>query len=128
MVPFGPLHPGAASELFPLAKSKRIGTVAMKPFGGGEGFMNLVRSGAVANPTPDDPATSGKPYQAAIKWVLQEKNLDCTVPGMMSVLEMDQIVSASKLPLDATDERILGAYKLALAESGANNFLEGKWD
>jgi len=127
MVPFGPLNPGAAKELFPLAKSKGIGTVAMKPFGGGGGFFNAVRSGAVPNPMPEARPTDGRPYQAALRWVLKEKNLDCTVPGMTSVKEIDELATAAKEPFNEKDEEILDVYTVAFGNSGKKDSLSLNW-
>jgi len=110
MVKYGLIEPAAGRELLRVAKSKGIGTVAMKPFGGGGGFFNRVWSGEVEDERVAVWKASGRPYQAGIKWVLRDENLDCTVPGMHSIQEIDEIVAAAREPLSGEDEAILDIY------------------
>ena len=58
-------------ELLPLCKKMDIGTVIMKPFGGGA-FTNA---------------------QTALRFVLANENADCTIPGMQSVAEVEENVA-----------------------------------
>lgn len=110
MVRYGVLEPAAGRDLLRIAKSKGIGTVAMKPFGGGDGFFNRAYSGQAECPDAAQYKGSGRPYQAGVKWVLRDQNLDCTVPGMHSTQEIDEITAAAKEQLTTDDEAILGKY------------------
>jgi aryl-alcohol dehydrogenase-like predicted oxidoreductase len=123
MVPYGPLNPAAGKELLPLARSKGIGTVTMKPFCGGSGFFNKAWSGE-AGADLLKWKESGHPYQAAIRWVLANESIDCTAPGLHSVQEIDEIVSGSKEPLSGEDGAILDSYRAAARAIGA----AGTWD
>jgi predicted aldo/keto reductase-like oxidoreductase len=58
-------------ELLPLCKKMGIGTVIMKPFGGGA-FTNA---------------------RTALKFVLANENADCTIPGMQNVTEVEENVA-----------------------------------
>jgi predicted aldo/keto reductase-like oxidoreductase len=58
-------------ELLPLCKKMDIGTVIMKPFGGGA-FTNA---------------------RTALKFVLANENADCTIPGMQSVTEVEENIA-----------------------------------
>lgn len=118
MVKYGVIEPAAGRELLKVAKSKGIGTVAMKPFAGGDGLFNRVWDGRVEDERVAKWKASGRPYQAGIKWVLQDENLDCTVPGMHSIQEIDEIVAASQEPMNSEDEAILAVYKEIGVHSG----------
>lgn len=120
MVKYGLIEPAAGRELLGVARSKGIGTVAMKPFAGGGGFFNRAYAGEVEDPRVAGWKASGRPYQAGIKWVLRDENLDCTVPGMHSIQEIDEIVAAASEPLNGEDQAILDVY----AELGAH---AGEW-
>ena len=63
------LEPG--KELLPTCKRMDIGTIIMKPFGGGA-FTNA---------------------STALKFVLADKNCDCVIPGMQSITEVEQNVA-----------------------------------
>ena len=60
-----------SKELLPLCKKMDIGTVIMKPFGGGA-FTNA---------------------RTALKFILANENADCTIPGMQSVREVEENVA-----------------------------------
>lgn len=118
MVPFGVLNPAAGREVLPAAKARGIGTVGMKPFVGGDGLFNRVWSGEADHPELSKWSGSGRPYQAGIKWVLSQPDLDCAVPGMHSVQEIDELVDAASEPLTEEDKVILESYKRAQMEIG----------
>jgi predicted aldo/keto reductase-like oxidoreductase len=80
------LEPSKA--LLPACKKMDVGTIIMKPFGGGA-FTNA---------------------RTALKFVLADKNADCTIPGMQNVAEVDENVevcggslSLSKDDLDSIE-------------------------
>ena len=92
-----------AEKLLPLCKKKRVGTVIMKPFGGG----------AFSNPN------------TALKFVLADKNANCTIPGMLSVKEVEENVSVcggdlklapEELEAIKLDKSILGSQFCAACE------------
>lgn len=115
MVPFGPLVPRADEGALALARAKGVGTVGMKPFGGGGGMLNRIYAGQSGKPELAQWEGSGQPFQAAIRWVLRNEHLDCTVPGCHSIQEIDEIISASTQPFGPADEEILQSIETALA-------------
>jgi aryl-alcohol dehydrogenase-like predicted oxidoreductase len=127
MVPYGPLLPASGKELLRSAKSKGIGTVGMKPFGGGRGFLNKIRSGEVEIPELVKWKGSGRPFQAAIRWVLANQELDCSVPGTSSLEEIDDLVAAAKEPFGDEDKVILEAFTRAPAQCEAKPRHEDVW-
>ncbi len=120
MVPYSPLHPAVERELLPLAKAKGVGTVGMKPFGGGGGFFNKVWAGEMAGDPTDSLRQSGRPYQAAIRWVLRNPDLDCAVPGMHSIQQMDELYEAAQTPFTNDDQTILDRMKKSMIDSGVD--------
>lgn len=121
MVPYGMLNPGAGRGLLALARAEGIGTVGMKPFCGGGGFYNAIWSG---HEGLEHLKESGKPYQAGIKWVLADRYLDCAVPGLHSIREIDEAVTAAYEPMTAEDEALLETIRGAYVKSGGNS---GAW-
>ena len=133
MIPYSPLHPAADKELLKTAEEKGVGVVGMKPFGGGGGFINSVWSGEVKHSETDQFYQSAKPYQASLRWVLQNKNIDCTVPGAHSIQEIDELFNAVQEEYSQKDEQIIIALKKGMQESNADYQLKniGKplsWD
>jgi|GEM_PF-1665359 aryl-alcohol dehydrogenase-like predicted oxidoreductase len=120
MVPYSALHPGVERELLPFAKSKGIGCVGMKPFGGAGGFFNKIWAGEMKWNTTDFGYQSCRPYQAAIRFALQNPNLDCAVPGMHSITQMDELYEALKHPLNEEDIQILDIMKKTMLESNVD--------
>jgi len=117
MIPYSPLHSAADKGLLKTAKSRGIGTVGMKPFGGGGGFLNAVWAGEVKHPETDKWYHSARPYEAAIRWVLQNKDLDCTVPGAHSLSQIDQLHYAAQIQYNDEDENILRTLRKALKDT-----------
>lgn len=111
MVPYSPLHPAAGRELLPAAKARGIGTVAMKPFGGGDGFLNAVWAGKISHPAVKDLEGDSRPYEAALRWVLKDSNVDCTVPAAHSIQQIDELYNA--VSADGTGDDALLAQMLA---------------
>ncbi len=117
MVPYSYLHPAVERELLPFARARGVGTVGMKTFGGGGGYLNMVWAGEANWGSVGALAQSCKPYQAAIRWVMQNPNLDCVVPGMHSARQMDELYEAIQSPYSQEDEQILSELKCAMIES-----------
>ena len=68
MIPYNYLTPKPEEELLPLCQEMNVGIIAMKPFGGGA-FSNV---------------------NTALKFVLGKEYVDITIPGMMTVSEVEE--------------------------------------
>jgi predicted aldo/keto reductase-like oxidoreductase len=76
MIPYNYLAHIPQERLLPLCKKMDVGTIIMKPFGGGA-FTNI---------------------ETALKFVLGSDNVDIVIPGMMTIPELEenyQIASGS---------------------------------
>ena len=71
MIPFNYLTSIPAEELLPLCHEMNVGTVIMKPFGGGA-FTNA---------------------NIALKFLLGDKNVDVVIRGMMSIAEVEENIA-----------------------------------
>lgn len=71
MIPFNYLTPKPADGLLPLCQRLDVGTIIMKPFGGG----------AIRN------------IEAALKYVLSNESVDVVIPGMMGKAEVEENVA-----------------------------------
>ena len=68
MIPYNYLTPKPAEKLLPLCKELNVGTIIMKPFGGGA-FSNA---------------------NTALKYVFNDPSTDIVIPGVMSIEEVDE--------------------------------------
>ncbi len=68
MIPYNYLTPKPAEKLLPLCKELNVGTIIMKPFGGGA-FSNA---------------------NTALKYVFNDPSTDLVIPGVMSIEEVDE--------------------------------------
>jgi predicted aldo/keto reductase-like oxidoreductase len=82
MIPFNYLAHIPQERLLPLCRRMNVGTVIMKPFGGGA-FTNV---------------------NAALRFVLASENVDVAIPGMMTVEEVEENFTVANGPLDITAE------------------------
>jgi len=73
LVPYNHLATEPAEKLLPLCRKMQVGTVIMKPFGGGA-FTNI---------------------KTALKYLLGDANVDVIVPGMMNVQEVEENVAVA---------------------------------
>lgn len=89
MIPYNYLTLKPEEELLPLCKDKNVGTVIMKPFGGGA-FSNA---------------------STALKFVLSKDYVDVTIPGMMTIAEVEENINI------ATGSLTLSQNELELIES-----------
>jgi predicted aldo/keto reductase-like oxidoreductase len=117
MIPYGVLNP-AGAPVIKEAKKRGVGTVGMKPFVGGDGLFNRIWSGEIAASELAVWKASGRPFQAGIRWALANSDLDCSVPGMHSITEIDELCSAAATPYSIEDEAILSLYRKVQAEQG----------
>jgi len=84
MIPYNYLTPTPSRELLPLGKKLNVGTIVMKPFGGG----------AIGN------------VKTALKYVLANRNVDVVVPGMMSIDEVEGNIATGSGDLTITPEEL----------------------
>lgn len=82
MIPFNYLAHIPQERLLPLCRKMNVGTVIMKPFGGGA-FTNI---------------------NTALRFVLGSENVDVVIPGMMTVAELEENHAVATGPLDLTQE------------------------
>ncbi len=54
------------------------------------------------------------PHRAALKWVLQDKNVTAAIPGMRDMTELREDMGAMGLKLSYFDELILKRYGAAV--------------
>ena len=87
MIPFNYLTPIPQERLLPLCRNMNVGTIAMKPFGGGA-FTNV---------------------NAALRFVLGSENVDVVIPGMMTIgeLEENHAVATGSLNLSLEDNALI---------------------
>jgi predicted aldo/keto reductase-like oxidoreductase len=95
MIPYNYLTPKPAEKLLPLCKELNVGTIIMKPFGGGA-FSNA---------------------NTALKYVFNDPSIDIVIPGVMSIEEIDEnwevwqgdlTITPQELELIEYDKRELG--------------------
>ena len=82
MIPYNYLTPDPEEELLPLCREMNLGTIAMKPFGGGA-FSNV---------------------NTALRFVLDKEYVDIAIPGMMSVSEVEENFRVASGPHALTEE------------------------
>lgn len=76
MIPFNYLTPIPQKRLLPLCRKTNVGTVIMKPLGGGA-FSNI---------------------ETALKFVLGSENVDVVIPGMMTSREVEENIKIANGP------------------------------
>lgn len=95
MIPYNYLTPKPADELLPLCQKLDVGTIIMKPFGGGA-FSNA---------------------NTALKYVYNNPDTDIVIPGVCSIAEVDEnwnvwqgdlSISKEEYELIEKDKKILG--------------------
>ena len=99
------------SDLLPLAASRGVGLVAMKPLGGG-------RLGDIPSRGWNKPLFHGEsPAQIALRYVLSNPLICCAIPGMMAVKELEENLLVGKTPRELSAEEIKEFMSIA-AETG----------
>ena len=96
MIPFNYLTNLPADELLPLCRELKVGTVIMKPFGGGA-FTNA---------------------NTALKFLLGKEFVDVVIPGMMSIREVEENVSVASGPtiLSPSELRLIEEDRVTLGD------------
>jgi aryl-alcohol dehydrogenase-like predicted oxidoreductase len=89
--------PPEHSEALKRAKKANIGTVAMKTQAGGGGYQ-AAAEGSVS------------PQQAALRWALQNDIVDCAIPGMVNIQQLEENVGALGKKISWHDRKTLHAY------------------
>ena len=84
LIPYNYLTPKPAEELLPLCQKLNVGTIIMKPFGGGA-FSNA---------------------NTALKHVFNNPNTDLVIPGVLSIAEVDENFNVWNGDLSLTQEEI----------------------
>ncbi|MCW4037478.1 MAG: aldo/keto reductase [Candidatus Bathyarchaeota archaeon] len=84
MIPFNYLTSLPADELLPVCHEVKVGTVIMKPFGGG----------ALSNAT------------LALKFLLGDEHVDVVIPGMLSVAEVEENIAVASGIYTLTDAEL----------------------
>jgi predicted aldo/keto reductase-like oxidoreductase len=84
MIPYNYLTLKPEEELLPLCKDKNVGTVIMKPFGGGA-FSNA---------------------NTALKFVLSKDYVDVAIPGMMTIAEVEENINVATGPHTLSQEEL----------------------
>lgn len=84
LIPYNYLTTLPAERLLPLCHRINVGTVIMKPFGGGA-FSNA---------------------NTALKFILRNENVDVVIPGMMSVEEVEENVTVASGSYTLSDEEL----------------------
>ena len=84
LIPYNYLAILPAEELLPLCQKMNVGTVIMKPFGGGA-FSNI---------------------KTALKFLLNSKNVDVIVPGVRSIQEVEENVSVASASYSLSPEEL----------------------
>ena len=99
------------ADLLPLAASKGVGLVAMKPLAGGR----------LADPPPAGWSQSlfygESPAQIALRYVLSNPHIACAIPGMMTLRELQENLQVAKKRRKLSPEEIKDFMAMA-ADAG----------
>lgn len=97
MIPYNYLTPKPAEKLLPLCKELNVGTIIMKPFGGGA-FSNA---------------------NTALKYVFNDPNSDLVIPGVMSKAEIDENIAVwqGDMTITEAEKKLIEYDKKELGES-----------
>ncbi len=99
------------ADLLPLAASRGVGLVAMKPLAGGR----------LGNRPPGGWSPSlfqgESPAQIALRYVLSNPHITCAIPGMMAMNELEENLRVGKTPRKLSAEEIKEFMAMA-AETG----------
>jgi predicted aldo/keto reductase-like oxidoreductase len=89
----------AIKQAIARAAKAGIGVVAMKTMAGG---YQTTEMGSIT------------PYQAALKWVLQDTNVTAAIPGMKTLANIQEMMPVMGMKLTSADERALRNYSKAI--------------
>jgi predicted aldo/keto reductase-like oxidoreductase len=99
------------SDLLPMAASRGVGLVAMKPLAGG-------RLGDMPSRGWNKPLFRGEsPAQVALRYVLSNPYICCAIPGMMALNELEENLRVGNAPRELSAEEIKEFMAIA-AEAG----------
>lgn len=96
------IDPEGSGALLPLAAERGLGTVIMKPLGGGQLVSPPRAAGAPVRP---DPVVAG-----ALRWLIANPHVTTVIPGMVSAAQVeDNAAAAERGPLsDAEHKELIG--------------------
>jgi predicted aldo/keto reductase-like oxidoreductase len=93
--------PPEHTEVLRRARSQQVGIIAMKTQAGGY----------------DKSVTGGlNPHQAALKWVLDKDFIDCSIPGMVNRLQLQQNIAIVGKRPGWSDRKALDSYYTAIKD------------
>ncbi|MGD0328870.1 MAG: aldo/keto reductase [Nitrososphaeria archaeon] len=84
LVPYNYLTTLPGEDLLPFCSKNQVGTVIMKPFGGGA-FSNT---------------------KTALKFLLNDKNVDVVIPGMMNLQEVEENIATASASYKLSSEEL----------------------
>jgi len=83
MLCYNPMDSENVADILPLAKQQDMGTIIMKALSGGRmAYPKQARQAGLGGP---DALVAG-----TLRWVLSDENVDCVIPGMQAVHEVDE--------------------------------------
>jgi len=85
MLAYSPVDSENVGDILPLAKQQDMGTIAMKALSGGT--MAYPKQARKAGFGGEDALVAG-----ALRWVLSNDNVDCVIPGMQALHEVEENV------------------------------------
>ncbi len=96
------------ADLLPLAASKGVGLVAMKPLAGGRLADIPARGWDAARFHGESPA------QIALRYVLSNLHICCAIPGMMALNELEENLRVGRRPRNLSAEEIKDFMAMAV--------------
>jgi predicted aldo/keto reductase-like oxidoreductase len=95
------------ADLLPMAAARGVGLIAMKPLAGGR-LAQLPGKGW-------DPQTfkGESPAQVALRYVLSNSHINCAIPGMMAVNELEENIVVGRKPRELSAEEIRRFMEIA---------------
>ena len=97
MLCYGPLDSEHVADILPLAKQQDMGTIIMKALSGGR--MTYPKDARRAGLGGPDALVAG-----ALRWVLSDANVDCVIPGMQAVHEVEENAALADPFIPLSDE------------------------
>jgi predicted aldo/keto reductase-like oxidoreductase len=114
MIRYNFKFPQAAERLFPCARERNVGIVAMKAFCWDCGPDQWGRRISVFEPVEAEgrsaPRAGASPAQQSLRWVLRNPAVSTTVPAMNALWEVEQNLDAAKSLGAAIDSQDFASY------------------
>jgi len=97
LLAYSPIDSENVANILPLAKEQDMGTIIMKALSGGQ--MVYPKEARKAGLGGADALVAG-----ALRWVLSDPNVDCVIPGMQAVHEVEENAALADPFVPLTDE------------------------